>query len=174
MGHKRVFTSDHRGATQLLGTISSIGHATRIYSYDDALLIVRDSATGGGISAIPKVGGPEVELIATSPDGPTDVFVKGGILYFLYSGLYAYDLNTGNEITLNTDYFPDANRLYVDDSHIYWTEANRVSGSGAVRRIPVSGGMAETIYSGDWSWDISGDAESIYWATGYEILSANK
>ncbi len=162
------------GATQLLGTISSIGHATRIFAYDDALLIVRDSVTGGGISTIPKVGGPEVELIATSPDGPTDVFVKGGILYFLYSGLYAYDVNTGNEITLNTDYFPDANRLYVDDSHIYWTEASRGFGSGAVRRIPISGGTAETIYSGNWSWDISGDAGSIYWATGNEILSANK
>ncbi len=162
------------GAAQLLGTITSIGRATRIYQSDDALLIVRDSATGGGISAIPKVGGPEIELIATGPDGPTDVLVKGDILYFLYSGLYVYDLNTGNEIILNTDYFPGANRLYIDDSHIYWTEANRGSGSGAVRRMPISGGMAETIYSGDWSWDISGDADAIYWGTGYEILSANK
>jgi hypothetical protein len=162
------------GSVQRLGTITSIGRATRIYQSDDTLLIVRDSASGGGISAIPKIGGPEVEFIATSPDGPTDVFIKDNILYFLYAGLYAYDIDTGNEIILNTDFFPNANRLYIDDSHIYWTEANRSSGTGAVRRIPISGGMAEAIYSGNWSWDIRGDTESIYWATGMEIISANK
>lgn len=162
------------GVTQRLGTISSLGHATRIYQYDDTLLIIRDSLAGGGISKIPKVGGPETELIATNSDGLTDVFVKGGILYFLYSGLYAYDINTGNEITLNTDYFPDANRLYIDDSYIYWTEANRAFASGAVRRVPLGGGAAETIYSGNWSWDIFGDTKSIYWAAGSEVLSTNK
>jgi hypothetical protein len=159
------------GPVQLLSTLTSIGTPVRIYPSADALLIVRDSASGGGISAIPKTGGSEVELISTSQDGLTDIFVKNDIMYILYSGVYTYDLNTGNVNTLIDNLF-SANRLYVDDSHIYWTEAN--SGSGAVRRIPISGGTEETIYSGSWSWDISGDAGSIYWATGYEILSANK
>jgi hypothetical protein len=161
------------GPAQLLSTLTSIGTPVRILPYSDALLIVRDSASGGGISAIPKTGGSEVELISTDQSGLTDIFVKNDIMYVLYSGLFTYDLNTGKINTL-IDSIPSTNRLYVDDSHIYWTEANRSSATGAVRRIPISGGTEETIYSGDWSWDISGDAGSIYWATGYEILSANK
>jgi len=167
------------GAVRLVGTIAG-QHALRIAHAGSDLYVAAGAASGGGIFRLPKSGGPALALFTTTADGPTDIWVKNNLLYFFYSGLYVYDLATGASKPLWTSPTQVDGELYVDDAHIYWTEANRSGrvefggGTGAVRRIPIGSGPVETLYTGTWSWDIIGDATSIYWAAGLTILKTTK
>jgi hypothetical protein len=159
------------GSQQLLGIVPG-GHTNRIVPYQDSLLIARNSGSGGGISVMPKAGGTAVELLRSDSDGLNDIFVLGDVLYIMFQGVYSLNLNTG---TLNTlsPIIPRGNRLYVDTNHIYWTE-NNGAGSGAVQRMPVSGGQIEPLYNGSWCFGITGDAQKVYWMAGNQLLSTPK
>jgi hypothetical protein len=159
------------GSQQLLGTVPG-GHTIRITPYQDSLLIARNSGSGGGISVMPKAGGAAMELLSTDSDGLNDIFVLGDVLYIMFQGVYSLDLNTDTLRTLVPS-IPYGNRLYVDANHIYWTEKT-VWGSGAVQRMPVSGGQIEPLYNGSWCFGITGDAQKVYWMAGNQLLSTPK
>lgn len=166
------------GATQHLGTIAG-GHAIKISQSIDSLFISTGSSAGGGIYVIQKSGGTAVQVISTTIEGPSGSWVKGDVLYFFYYGLYSYNLLTGVLIQIfdtgtNPYLFLVDGELYVDDTHVYWTEGYYGQGYGAVRRVPIASGPVETLYYGDWCWDITGDGSSIYWTTGKSILKTTK
>lgn len=64
--------------------------------------------------------------------------------------------------------------LASDGKHLYWTDRNNYrsddANTGAVRRIPVTGGAIETIASGlrGRPWDIATDATHVYWVINAE------
>ena len=166
------------GATQHLGTIAG-GHAMRMTQSGNYLFIATTSASGGGIFVMPKAGGTATPVITTTVGGPSGMWIKGDLLYFYFYGLYSYNLLTGDLATIwesgvDPTYTVMTGELYVDNTYIYWTEANRSNGTGAVRRVPFVSGSVETLYTGDWCWDITGDTTSIYWASGRSILKTIK
>lgn len=159
------------GAINNLGTMT--GNITRAFPYMNALYFVKQTPTGYTVSYIPSNGGAEVVLISSNGQ-ISDVFVANNIVYVVAGAVYAFNLSSQTLSTLVASR-PNANRLYVDSNHVYWTEASPVgSATGGVYRTPLTGGAIETIYSGYPSWEITGDGTRIYWAAGWEILSTNK
>lgn len=79
------------GIVQNLGTLN--GNGTRLFPYIDTLFIVKNTGSGYVISAMPRIGGAEVNVV-TSNAPIDDLYVIGGILYFISYDVYAYNLNT--------------------------------------------------------------------------------
>lgn len=152
---------------------STTGNVTRVFPYMNSLYLIKQTATGYTVSSMPNIGGAEVALI-NSNGQISDIFVANNVLYATAGAVYAFDLSNRTLSTLVAGR-PSANRLYVDNNHVYWTEASPVgSATGGVYRVPLAGGVSDVIYSGYPSWEITGDGTRIYWAAGWEILSTNK
>jgi hypothetical protein len=165
------------GPTNNLGT--SDGNITRIFPYQNSLYLIRQTNTGWTISVLPNAGGSETVLVdSTTVLGEIpDAYVSNGVLYFTArdvlggsGGVVALDLNTFKLSTLASG-VSNPNHLYVDSSNVYWSTNGQ---SGGVFRTSLSGGTVETIYVGNWCWDIAGDNNNIYWADGWAIYSTKK
>lgn len=161
------------GPVQNIGTLD--GNGTRVFPYIDALFVAKNTSGGYVISVMPKTGGVDTNVVISNVE-IVDLYVVDDVLYFIASdgssgSVYSYNLNTGQSIQLVQNR-PSAKRLYVDTSHVYWSEANVAS--GGVYRVSRSGGSPETIYTGRSSFDIVGDISRIYWAAGWEVLRTNK
>lgn len=168
------------GPVQEVGTFPR--DTLRIFSGGDYLFLIRWTPTGHILSYFPKTGGALQDIVPDVPfnfNDPADIFVKNGVAYIALEKLYAYDLATHGLTPIKMD-LPDTstfislnpNKIYVDDSHIYWSSA--AEGKGGVYRIPISGGMLEILYSGQPSSQLTGDEAHIYWIAGWDILALDK
>jgi hypothetical protein len=74
--------------------VASFRDGRRIVSYEDYLVVAKQTAFGGAISVVPKNGGDEQILVVTDPVTPVDIKVLGDSLYFSASngGVYSIGL----------------------------------------------------------------------------------
>ncbi len=163
------------GPVQVLANIP--GDVVRLCPFADNLFLVRnnsvagESPTGSVISTVPKGGGPELPIFGIEGAVPADLAVLDDKIYVtMDDGIYVFDRGRGTLSLLAPGW--GVNRMYLDGSHIYWTEFR--AGAGAVRRIPLSGGPVQFLYDGLPCFRITGDAQRIYWTAGSKLLSTTK
>jgi hypothetical protein len=140
--------------------------ANKIFAASDYLFVSVWSPNGYTLTRIPRGGGDPVDVMTTGDViEPVDIYVNQSIAYIaLNSFAYAYKISTGELNQLNLPPF-SPNKIYVDDTHIYWTEGSESSPSGGVYRMSLADGAQEIGYEGTAS-QITGDEEFVYWVSG--------
>jgi hypothetical protein len=122
-----------------------------------------DTATGGSVFQVPFIGGSPTTL--AGGEAYTNAIASDG--QFVYFGtndgtLAKVPIGGGTVTTLISDSsLGAAADVAVDSAYVYW--ANE-SDPGSVFRIPLQGGVVETLATGQVSpYAIAVDASSVYW-----------
>jgi hypothetical protein len=115
---------------------------------------------GGLIRKASKAGGAPITLFA-SQFNPTGIAVDNGTVYFGDGVNLRSVPKGGGSSTILTAATPS--QIALDATNIYWTDA--ISGTGAIRKMPRTGGSPVTLATGTTSPSgIKTDGVNVYWS----------
>jgi hypothetical protein len=144
-------------------------------------------AMGWSLTAMPVAGGPLITLASASTgsvvtypglaiDDTRAYWIAYGPGYGAIGAILSVPLDpaTGGAPVMLATAYPTS--IAVDAANVFWTDYPNMTGAGAVKRIPKSGGAVSTLASGlaDAPSDIAIDATRVYWTGATTVMSAAK
>jgi hypothetical protein len=148
------------------------GPVTRIVPHQDFLFLIKASAGTNSISYMHKDGTNETFLFDAGNTEIKDIYAYDDLLYVLLGNqLVSINILSSDIVVLEND-LANTLRLYVDDTHVYWTEDNLCN----IFRTNRSGGEKEKIFSIQMSDcnGIQGDADNVFLAVKWLLLKIPK
>ncbi len=114
--------------------------------------------------AVKKVGinGGVVTTLASCGNEPY-LTIDADNVYWTGNGISKVSKNGGTTLKLSTG---SATGIAVDSQNVYWTEYGT---SGAVKKMPITGGLAVTLASAAYAISIAVDSNSVYFSDGGQI-----
>lgn len=157
------------GKTFVASEAALVADATYLYFGDY-------HATTGRLMRLPIAGGTAQEIAAYGEDTVSVLAVDAISAYWVSLGAIVKAPIGGGPVTVLVKDAGVGNvwGLASDGSHLYWTDRGNYrsddANTGAVRRIPVGGGIVETVASGlrGRPWGIATDATHVFWVINAE------